>query len=164
MIDKQYLMSTELLVALYHRNFPKVRDLLSELGDPDAKLDTFLHSAVHIAVILKDSDLLKFLVRSCGCQIDTGDVNGWSPLGYMAIEGDPENNWLARFLVRLGADVHYSTRESNYESPLDFAKDKQEDNAELYTYFRRIRDAPFLWERRRLALLARTRIGNVTLI
>ena len=130
----------------------------------DIRVDTFMHTPVHIAVIFQDVSLLRFLIHDCACEIDIFDMNGWTALSYIAITGDPNQNYIAKELLRLGADIHKECRDSGYESALDFARDKQDENPSLYKLLMRYADFDKKWESLKALAYTRLKLKRFTLI
>lgn len=153
----------QLLLALHRRETPSIKSLLEELDDPNTRLDRFLHSSLHIAVILGDQDLAKFLITECNVEPDLPDLNGWTPLSFLAIQGDPAKNSLAKSLVYHGADPSTSFPESNFESPLDFSQDKKLSNPLLFAFFSEVATQT-RWKQRKLACFLKQKLPTTRLV
>ena len=144
-------MQEELLLAIYKNDMNSIRSFFTE-NSVEIPLTTYLHRALHIAVMTNNKELVRCLVKEFLADLNCTDINGWSPLGYIAVEGDPSKYEIAQLLISLGADVDFSNRTSGYFSPLQLAKDNRDCAPQIYdlfTYFTKNTK----WARRRSVIL-----------
>jgi len=151
-------MQVEVLNAIYENDLPKIRQLLDS-SNVDNPLTTYLHRPLHFAVRTQNKSLIEFLVKELNAQVNCADINGWSPLGLIAVEGTDKNYELAQLLISLGADVDYSTRASNYYSPMELASDNRDNAPEVFKLFRTFSKNQF-WEIRKSFLFCFERLSQ----
>lgn len=151
-------MEVEVLNAIYENDLPKIKQLLDS-SNVDNPLTTYLLRPLHFAIRTQNKTLIEFLVKELNAQVNCLDINGWSPLGLIAVEGSDKNYELAQLLISLGADVDYSTRESNYYSPMELASDNRDSGPEVFKLFKTFSKNQF-WETKKNFLVCFERLSQ----
>lgn len=128
-------MQIEILNAIYENDLDKIRLLINSTNVNDP-LTTDLHTPLHFAIRTQNKRLVEILVKEFMAQVNCADINGWSPLGMIAVEGNDCKYELAQLLISLGADVDHSTRESKYYSPMELASDSRDSAPEIFDLFK----------------------------
>jgi ankyrin repeat protein len=124
-------MQVELLHAIYQNDLSKIKTLLDPLS-VNNPLTTCLKTALHFAVRTNNKELVRYLVKELNANVDSIDINGWTPLGLITVEGNDEKYDLAQYLIHLGADVDISSRSSNYYSPFEMSRDARDKAPEIF--------------------------------
>ncbi|OMJ91542.1 hypothetical protein SteCoe_5916 [Stentor coeruleus] len=154
-------MQVDILRAIFSKDLDLVRKLF-ENKSPNIPLTTYSQTALHFAVIKNNKDLALLLINELNAETNPYDINGWTPLGLIGIEGNDDKYEIAQFLISAGADVDFSNRNSNYCSPFDFAKDNRDNCPEIFKLFSKFTKRAswkkkkaliFLWELERLRLV-----------
>lgn len=145
-------MLKSILIALHKSEINTLRELFIETS-VDAPLSTHLQRPLHIAVKNNNKALIKFLVNDLHADVNCTDINGWTPLSHIAVEGGSDKYEIAQLLIALGADVDYSDRNSEYYSPLQLAKDNRDSAPEVYFLFTQFTKNS-KWHKRKALLLS----------
>lgn len=151
-------MQIEILNAIYENDLDKIKLLINSTNVNDP-LTTFLHTPLHFAVRTQNKRLVEILVNELHAQVNYADINGWSPLGMIAVEGNDGKYELAQLLISLGADVDHSTRESNYYSPMELASYNRDSAPEIFKLFKAFSKNP-AWETKKSFLISFERLSH----
>jgi ankyrin repeat protein len=139
-------MQKKLLLAIQSGDIETVRSELKHLS-PDIPLTTYLQTPLHMAARQGNYELVKCLATEFGANVNSTDCNGWTPLGHIAVIGDPSKYNIAQLLISLGADVDFSNRDSCYYSPFDFAKDNRDDIPDIFQLFLLFSSSRKIWKK-----------------
>ena len=144
-------MQVEILNAIYQKDLQKIQNLIDS-STVNNLLTTYLQTALHFAVRTNNKDLMIFLIEELKATVDTTDINGWTPLGLIAVEGDDSKYDLAQYLIHSGADVDFSTRSSGYYSPYEMARDCRDRAPEIFKLLKILTRNKF-WDKKKGLLI-----------
>ena len=68
-------MQNDVISMIYKNDFEGIRTLLKE-NSADFPLNTYLQRPLHLAVKLRNKELIKFLVKELSADINCTDING----------------------------------------------------------------------------------------
>ena len=154
---------TQVLLCVYRSDLASLRCLLrAELFALDEPLTRDYKTALHWAVLLHRLDAAAELL-SLGAEPDIADYEGFTPLMCAVAQASSSGNAFARLLLAYGADPKFSTKLTGFDSALDMAEASFASNPDMYIHIKQELATQAVWNRKRTAIIARSRLKTLRL-